>query len=89
MHLADERAPRPPDYFIMFMSVPSNPAYGAYPGVFSYRFQTFPDVKNLHYWALLILDRILLTVTFHDFGCACAGCTKRRGDWQATLRQDS
>jgi len=83
LHLADERFV-PPDHFMAFMSAPNNPAHGAYPGVFSYRFQKFSDANNLHYWALLILDRILLIATFHDFDCACIPCTNRREHWAAT-----
>lgn len=68
----------PPDHFKTFMAIPSNPAYGAHQGVFSYRFQKIPEASNLHYWALLLLDRVLLIVTFHDVDCACGACTSRR-----------
>jgi hypothetical protein len=81
LHLADNLT-LPPDHFLSFMSMPNNPAHGAYPGVFTYRFQKFPDAGDLHYWALLILDRILLIVTFHDFDCSCVACTKRLDDWK-------
>lgn len=66
----------PPDHFKAFMTMPNNPAYGAYQGVFSYRFKKIPEADNLHYWALLILDCVLMIVAFHDLDCACAACTK-------------
>jgi hypothetical protein len=71
LHLCDVD---PPDHFKLFMSLPDNPAYGRYPGVFSYRFRKFSEASGLHYWALLLLDRVLMIVTFHDAECECARC---------------
>jgi hypothetical protein len=31
---------------------------GAYPGVFDYKFDKFPEANNVHYWLLLIWDRL-------------------------------
>lgn len=77
-HLADESWV-PPDHFKEFISLPNNSPHGAYEGVFSYRFRSFPEVNNLHYWALLILDRIIVIVIFHDLACTCINCTPHSG----------
>jgi hypothetical protein len=63
---------QPPEHFLRFMEH-SKEAHGAYPGVFSYRFDSFVDdgVASIHYWALLIWDSVLVTVMFHDPSCAC------------------
>jgi hypothetical protein len=64
----------PPGHFQTFMTV-STKTYGNYPGVFDYRFLHFPEVEQgLHYWALLLWDRIICTVVFHDIGCRCPSC---------------
>jgi hypothetical protein len=66
----------PPEHFLRFMEH-SRVAHGKYPGVFSYRFENFaddPGEHNIHYWALLLWDCILLTVIFHD--PACRRCQK-------------
>ena len=64
----------PPD----FIGVIDEPTHGQYPGVFDYRFATFPEIPNFHYWALLLWDRILLLVTFHDPACACEACATKQ-----------
>jgi hypothetical protein len=63
----------PPEHFRVFMSVPNEP-YGQYPGVFDYRFQRFSEGQDIHYWALLIWDCIIITVMFHDPKCSCQQC---------------
>jgi hypothetical protein len=65
---------RPPGHFIAFRDLPDNDELGHYPGVFAYRFQVFPEVQNAQYWALLLWDRVILTVAFHDPRCTCADC---------------
>jgi hypothetical protein len=67
----------PPDHFRVFMSRPDNEPHGQYPGVFDYRFQRFTEVQDIHYWALLIWDRIIITVIFHDPKCSCEQCQSR------------
>jgi hypothetical protein len=62
----------PPEHFAVFMQQPGNDAKGIYPGAFDYRFRTF-NVRGgyLHYWAILLWDRIIITLIFHtpsDFG---------------------
>lgn len=63
---------QPPEHFLHFMEH-NKEAHGAYPGVFSYRFENFAEdgVGSIHYWALLIWDSILVTVIFHDPACPC------------------
>lgn len=71
----------PPEHFKMFMSLPAeeNPAHGLYPGAFTYRFQVFSEGgSTMHYWALLIADRLLITAMFHDPACACGPCMELR-----------
>jgi len=69
-----------PSHFVEFMNLPDNPAHGRYQGVFSYRFQKFAIglESPLHYWALLIVDRVVIVVTFHDISCGCVHCKERR-----------
>jgi hypothetical protein len=55
---------------MVFMSLPDNEPHGQYPGVFDYWFQRFTEVQDDHYWALLIWDRIIITVIFHDPKCS-------------------
>ena len=47
--------------------------HGRYGGVFDYRFRVEDtDFGNLNYWALLIWDRIIIEVYFHDpWSCGC------------------
>jgi hypothetical protein len=61
----------PPEHFLVFVSLPDTSSHGQYPGVFDYKFQTFPEGN---YWALLFWDRIIVTVCFHDPGCTCGKC---------------
>ena len=51
---------------------------GTYPGVFDYKFEKFPKANNLHYWLLLIWDRLIFRVSFHDPDCACEKCEADR-----------
>lgn len=67
-----------PEHFEAFMQTQGE-AHGRYPGAFSYRFDTY-DIddagtpRKMHYWAMLLWDRVLLTVIFHDRLCACTSC---------------
>jgi hypothetical protein len=63
----------PPDDVLCFVNMA--PSQGLYPGVFDYKFAVFPEANNLHYWALLLWDRIIIRVIFHDPACACDTCT--------------
>jgi hypothetical protein len=66
----------PPKEFII--GLPDYPIRGRYPGVFDYKFAKFPEVHNFNYWAMLLWDRVILIVTFHDPKCDCEHCTEIR-----------
>jgi hypothetical protein len=70
---------QPPEHFVRFMQLPENDPRGRYPAIFDYRSQNFTEAPpaNLHYWAFLIWDRIILTVLFHDPDCGCERCNDR------------
>jgi hypothetical protein len=65
---------RPTDDVLAFVGFAQS--RGAYPGVFDYKFDKFPTshLSDLHYWAILLWDRIILRVVFHDLGCECSTC---------------
>lgn len=71
-----------PEHFVMFMQTQGD-AHGRYPGAFSYRYDTY-DIddagtpRKMHYWALLLWDRVLVTVIFHERLCACTSCVASR-----------
>lgn len=52
----------------------NNPGRGRYPGVFDYKFAKFPEIHNFNYWAMLLWDRIILIMKFHDPACGCEHC---------------
>lgn len=62
----------PPREFIV--GLPDDPVRGQYPGVFDYKFCKFPEVHNFNYWAMLLWDRIIMIVKFHDPRCDCEYC---------------
>jgi hypothetical protein len=62
----------PPDDVLCFAQIAQS--RGAYPGVFDYKFDMFPESNNLHYWLLLLWDRIIFRVAFHDPACICGTC---------------
>jgi len=66
----------PSDDILCFVNIAQS--RGLYPGVFDYKFEKFPESKHLHYWALLLWDRIIIRVIFHDPACACDACTSAR-----------
>lgn len=47
---------------------------GKYQGIFAYAFHKFEEVNNLHFWAFLRWDSIIVTAAFHDPECACDYC---------------
>jgi hypothetical protein len=53
---------------------------GGYPGVIDYKFDKFTESNNLHYWLLLLWDRIIIRVIFHDPACACERCPERHSE---------
>jgi hypothetical protein len=66
---------KPPDHFT---AVGADPGMGKYCAVFDYKFRTFPEAENLHYWALLLWDQIIIIVMFHDPQCQCERCCRTR-----------
>ena len=68
---------RPPDHFLYVSSLADDETHGVYGGVFDYRFRVFKtELGKLNYWALLIWDRIIMILLFHDpWTCKCEGCT--------------
>lgn len=54
---------RPPDDFFLLAEERKR---GQHPGVFDYKFARFSEADNLNYWALLLWDRLILLITFHD-----------------------
>ena len=58
----------------VFSLVANEPEHGEYKGAFAYRYKSFPEIDNAHFWAFLLWDRIIATVCFHDPDCACDLC---------------
>lgn len=63
---------RPTDDVLCFAS--TTQGRGAYPGVFDYKFDKYPEANNLHYRLLLLWDRLIFRVQFHDPACECEKC---------------
>ncbi|UUO28609.1 MULTISPECIES: hypothetical protein [Bradyrhizobium] len=66
---------QPPDAFLAITNESLLKTRGPYPGVFAYSDHVFPDVNNLHFWAMLLWNRIIVTAAFHDPHCECEHCT--------------
>lgn len=84
-HHRNEVLPEPTPYSIeivapdqsppyQFIALSNEPFHGAYPGVFDYKFAKFSEFRNMNYWAMLLWDRVILLVAFHDTSCACEYC---------------
>ncbi len=81
---------RPPDLFIDVIGLPDNEKHGQYPGIFDYLFRVLEADfgKKLHYWAFLIWDRIIMTVSFHDpWSCKCENCISALRIWNQRALQ--
>ena len=81
---------RPPEHFIDVIGLPDNEKHGQYPGIFDYLFRVFElDFgKKLHYWAFLIWDRIIMTMSFHDpWSCKCENCISALRIWSQRALQ--
>lgn len=65
------RDEQPPDHFSLLAAQPSHGRYG---GVFDYKFVDFPEEHNLNYWAMLLWDRIIMILVFHNPSCECDHC---------------
>lgn len=70
----------------MFLLIVHNSSKGDYPGVFDYKYSVFPEVNNVNLWALLLWDRLIIIVSFHDPDCACETCVQVKS---AGVHQDS
>lgn len=64
---------RPPDEFFL---IPDDNVRGQYPGVLDYKYRVFPEMNNMHFWALLLWDQLIMMVVFHDPNCECETCVK-------------
>jgi hypothetical protein len=69
-----------PDDFVEYMKSGRWVGRGPYQGNFAYCFDKFEEVNNLHYWAFLLWDKVLITAAFHDPHCECEACV-RVGPW--------
>ena len=66
----------PPKEFII--GLPDEPIRGRHPDVFDYKFAKFPEAHNFNYWAILLWDRIIMIMKFHDPACDCDHCLEIR-----------
>jgi hypothetical protein len=64
----------PPDAFVSYAQSGLMESRGEYQGVFAYTFKIFRQPDFLHYWALNLWDRIIMTAVFHDPECGCDYC---------------
>jgi hypothetical protein len=58
-----------------FSALPDEPVRGQHPGVFDYKFVKFPEVHSFNYWAMLLWDKLIMIMMFHDPTCDCKSCT--------------
>ena len=56
------------------------PSRGQHPGVFDYKFMNIPEINNMHLWSMLLWDRIIIFIAFHDPECPCSKCKDVRFD---------
>lgn len=68
-----------------FFALLDKPVQGKYPGVFDYRFMTFPEMNDFNYWGMLLWDRIILIVAFHAPSCNCSHCTTVKESREAVI----
>lgn len=64
---------KPPQEFYF---IPDTPKRGQYPGVFDYKYRDFPEVNDVHLWAMLFWDRLIMIAMFHDPNCECDKCNE-------------
>ena len=62
----------PPEFYF----IPDDIVRGQYPGVFDYKYRTFPEVMSVHLWTMLFWDRLILLAVFHDPACTCEKCNE-------------
>ena len=75
---------RPPEHFLYVSGLADDETHGRYGGVFDYRFRVFEtDLGELNFWALLIWDRIIMILLFHDpWSCQCQECISAVAEMQ-------
>lgn len=75
----EEAATKLPPEFALVRDTESR---GRYQGAFDYKYIVVDDPEDptfkLHYWALLLWDRVVVIVAFHDPDCPCAKCAETR-----------
>ena len=74
-----------PEAFTQTRDLPDDLTHGRYPGIFDYRFRSFElEGGKLNYWGMLLWDRVILTVAFHDpWLCDCANCVAGLAEFQS------
>lgn len=68
-----------------FSCVSGTPSKGQYPAVFDYKYISFSEINNFHYWAMLFWNELIIVVAFHDPECMCKRCSdekSRRGIYE-------
>jgi len=58
----------------IFQYVRDTHSRGNYAGIFDYKYIKPKGDNNIHYWALLFWDKIIMTAIFHDPDCVCGKC---------------
>lgn len=64
----------PPAFFVTLEKEGQLIKRGRYQGIFAYAYRKFPEANDLHFWAMLLWDNILVTAAFHDPACECEDC---------------
>jgi hypothetical protein len=65
----------PPFFFVELEKAGLLQQEGRYRGVFAYARRKFSEANNLHFWAMLFWDKLLITAAFHDSECQCEECS--------------
>lgn len=66
---------QPPDFFVTLAKEGLIEPEGYYRGVFAYARRKFSEANNLHFWAMLFWDTLIITAAFHDPTCECGDCS--------------
>lgn len=75
LQIAPPDRPPPVEFLQTLHDLPSR---GAYPGVFDYKYIRFAQLADFHYCGLLLWDRLILIVAFHNPRCPCQRCVQLR-----------
>jgi len=52
----------------------TGPSRGQYPAVFDYMYREFPELNNSYLLAMLLWDKLIIEVIFHNPDCLCSIC---------------